>query len=182
MDEPAAGLDPRARVELKRLIRILAEEGKTILISSHILSELGEMCDTLLFIDRGKIVHHGTAESLRRTDEDFTLVDVQVTGEPRKLLEWALTAPHVKLEDERKAGARLRIDSSDPDTIAGVLRRMVNDSVPVIEFHREERNLEDAFIDILGRLESGLGAVKTSNSKPQAVEKPQSPGPEPGAN
>ncbi|HWB03659.1 MAG TPA: ABC transporter ATP-binding protein [Verrucomicrobiales bacterium] len=173
MDEPAAGLDPRARVELKRLIRILAEEGKTILISSHILSELGEMCDTLLFIDKGRIVHHGTAESLRRTDDDFTLVDVQVTGEPRKLHEWALTAAHVKLEDERKAGARLRIDSSDPDIVAGVLRRMVVEGVPVIEFHREERNLEDAFIDILGRLESGLSAVKTSNSKAQASEQPQ---------
>ena len=64
MDEPAAGLDPRARVELKNLIRILAEEGKTILISSHILTELGEMCDSLLFIDRGRIVHHGDAASL----------------------------------------------------------------------------------------------------------------------
>jgi ABC-2 type transport system ATP-binding protein len=160
MDEPAAGLDPKARVELKRLIRILAEEGKTILISSHILSELGEMCDTLLFIDKGRVVHHGTAESLRRTDEDFTMIDVQVTGEPRRLVEWALVSPHVKVEEERKAGVRLRIDSSEPDIIAGVLRRMVQEGIPVIEFHREERNLEDAFIDILGKLESGQPAVK----------------------
>jgi ABC-2 type transport system ATP-binding protein len=155
MDEPAAGLDPRARVELKRLIRILAEEGKTILISSHILSELGEMCDTLLFIDKGRIIHHDTAESLRRTDQLFTLVDVQIHGEPVRLIEWALTAPHVKVEDERKAGARLRIDSTEPEIIAGVLRRMVNDGLQVTEFHREERNLEDAFIDILGKLENG---------------------------
>ncbi len=98
MDEPAASLDPKARGELKRLIRILAEDGKTILIFSHILSELGEMCDTLLFIDKGRIVHHGTAESLRR---------------------------------------------------------MVQEGIPVLEFHREERNLEDAFIDILGKLERG---------------------------
>ena len=154
MDEPAAGLDPRARVELKRLIRILADEGKTILISSHILSELGEMCDTLLFIDKGRIIHHDTAESLRRTDEIFTLVDVQVTGEPRRLVEWALTAPHVKVEEERKHGARLRIESREPDIIAGVLRRMITEGLPVIEFHREERNLEDAFIDILGKLEN----------------------------
>jgi ABC-2 type transport system ATP-binding protein len=159
MDEPAAGLDPRARVELKRLIRILAEEGKTILISSHILSELGEMCDTLLFIDKGRIVHHGTADSLRRTADDFTLIDVQVNGAPEQLIGWALTSPHVAIADERKAGARLRIDSSDPEIIAGVLRRMIHDGIPVIEFHREERNLEDAFIDMLGRLESGKAAV-----------------------
>lgn len=155
MDEPAAGLDPRARVELKRLIRILADEGKTILISSHILSELGEMCDTLLFIDKGRIIHHDTAESLRRSNQEFTTFDVQVTGDPRRLHEWALTAPHVKVDDERKAGVRLRIDSTDPEVIAGVLRRMISDGLPVIEFHREERNLEDAFIDILGSLEKG---------------------------
>jgi len=158
MDEPAAGLDPRARVELKRLIRILAEEGKTILISSHILSELGEMCDTLLFIDKGRIIHHDTAESLRRTDQIYTLVDVQIHGEPRQLVEWALTAPHVKIEDERKSGVRLRIESTEPEIIAGVLRRMVSEGLQVIEFHREERNLEDAFIDILGKLETGTKA------------------------
>ncbi len=159
MDEPAAGLDPRARVELKRLIRLLAEEGKTILISSHILSELGEMCDTLLFIDRGRIVHHGTAESLRRSDEGFAMVEVEVASAPEKLIEWALFSPHVTVEEGRTSGARIRIGSSDPDIIAGVLRRMINDGIPVIEFRRGERNLEDAFIDILGRLESGRPAV-----------------------
>ena len=166
MDEPAAGLDPRARVELKRLIRILADEGKTILISSHILSELGEMCDTLLFIDKGRIIHHDTAESLRRTDHEFTLVDVQVAGEPQRLIEWALTAPHVKVADERKYGARIQIDSTDNEVIAGVLRRMVTEGIPVVEFHREERNLEDAFIDILGKLES---AARTPAAPPPPV-------------
>ncbi len=155
MDEPAAGLDPKARVELKRLIRILAEEGKTILISSHILSELGEMCDTLLFIDKGRVVHHGTAKSLQRTDLAITLVDVQVAHHPEKLVQWAMLAPHVKILEERKAGARLSIDSSDPDIVAGVLRRMIHDGLAVTEFHQEQQNLEDAFIDMLGRIESG---------------------------
>lgn len=155
MDEPAAGLDPKARVELKRLIRILAEEGKTILISSHILSELGEMCDSLLFVDKGRIVHYGSADDLRRTDEVYVTVDVQLADGPEKLLQWALMAPHVKIEEERKAGARLRVDSSDPAVLASVLRKMISDGLQVIEFHREERNLEDAFIDILGKIESG---------------------------
>lgn len=156
MDEPAAGLDPKARVELKRLIRILAEEGKTILISSHILSELGEMCDTLLFIDKGQIVHHGTAQSLQRAGKSVTLVDVQVVHSPEKVVQWALLAPHVKIMEERKAGARLSIDSTDPAIIAGVLQRMIADGLPVLEFHHEQQNLEDAFIDMLGRIEQGL--------------------------
>ena len=66
LDEPAAGLDPKARMEFKNLVRLLSQRGKTLFISSHILSELGEMCDTLLFIDSGKIVYHGGADQLRR--------------------------------------------------------------------------------------------------------------------
>lgn len=161
MDEPAAGLDPRARVELKRLIRILADEGKTILISSHILSELGEMCDTLLFIDKGRIVHHGSADSLTRAEREFTLVGVETSGNPAALFEWALTVPMVSLDEERRSGARLRIDSLEPDVIAGVLRKLVIDGIPITDFHREERNLEDAFIDMLGRIEKGQQAVSS---------------------
>ncbi|MFN0129801.1 MAG: ABC transporter ATP-binding protein [Verrucomicrobiales bacterium] len=153
MDEPAAGLDPRARIELKNLIRILAEEGKTILISSHILTELGEMCDSLLFIDRGRIVHHGEAAALKRGGSSQTLVTVQLDGDPAKLAQWALTAPHVTLADETKHGARLRIDTVNHDVIAGILRRMILDGLPVIDFHREEIKLEDAFIDILAQLD-----------------------------
>jgi ABC-2 type transport system ATP-binding protein len=155
LDEPAAGLDPKARVELKNLIRILAQEGKTILISSHILSELGEMCDSLLFIDKGRIVHHGDAESMVRGTETAgeTLVNVQIAGEPAKLIEWALTAPLIKVEEETKRGARLRIQSADDATLAGVLRRMIQDGLPVLDYHREERRLEDAFIDMLGQID-----------------------------
>lgn len=157
MDEPAAGLDPKARVELKQLIRILAEEGKTILISSHILSELGEMCDSLLFIDKGRIVHHGDAESMMRgtavTEE--ILVNVQVAGDPARLKEWALTAPMIEILEETKRGARLRIQSSDETIQAGVLRRMITDGLQVTDFHRENRKLEDAFIDMLGQIDKG---------------------------
>lgn len=156
MDEPAAGLDPKARVELKQLIRILAEEGKTILISSHILSELGEMCDSLLFIDQGKIVHHGDADSMiRGTVTEETQVNVQVMGEPGQLVHWALTAPLIEVIEETKRGARLRVKSKDEATLAGVLRRMITDGLQVTDFHREERRLEDAFIDMLGQIDKG---------------------------
>ena len=156
MDEPAAGLDPKARVELKSLIRILAGEGKTILISSHILSELGEMCDSLLFIDKGRIVHHGDAESMTRTSAlAETIVNVQIAGEPAKLIEWALTAPLVKVLDETKRGAKLRIESTEETVLAGTLKRMITDGLLVTDFHREERRLEDAFIDMLGQMDRG---------------------------
>ena len=157
LDEPAAGLDPKARVELKRLIRILAEEGKTILISSHILSELGEMCDSLLFIDKGRIVHHGDADSMRRdtAQAEETLVNVQIIGPPAKLIEWALTSPLVQVVEETRCGAKLSILSTDETIIASVLKRMITDGLVVTDFHREERRLEDAFIDLLGRIDEG---------------------------
>jgi ABC-2 type transport system ATP-binding protein len=193
MDEPAAGLDPRARIELKNLIRILAEEGKTILISSHILTELGEMCDSLLFIDRGRIVHHGAAAALKRGGSAETLVTVRVSGDPARLVQWALTTPQVALTDEMKQGGRLRIDSTSDDVVAGVLRRLVLDGIPVLDFHREDIKLEDAFIDMLSQLDRGqtvagpaapggpppLPPVATDDAAVPAVTEPPRFGPPP---
>ncbi|MCB1208420.1 MAG: ABC transporter ATP-binding protein [Verrucomicrobiales bacterium] len=150
MDEPAAGLDPKARIEFKNLVRILAERGKTIFISSHILSELGEMCDTLLFIDSGKLVYHGGAEDLRRGDlQQQSLLDVTVLGDAAPLISWAEMHPGWKVVDQRRNGARLTLDAMDDVTVAAGLRQMIADGIQVLEFHRVERKLEDAFVDIL---------------------------------
>src|SRR4051812_15351897 len=91
LDEPAAGLDPKARLEFKNLVRLLRDRGKTLLISSHILSELGEMCDSLLFMDRGRMVHHGDTDSLRRRDAVAAggfAISIRVHGDPAALVAW----------------------------------------------------------------------------------------------
>jgi ABC-2 type transport system ATP-binding protein len=151
MDEPAAGLDPKARVELKHLIRVLAEEGKTIFISSHILSELGEMCDDLLFMDEGRLVHQGDAESLRGHGEHAgrSFYRVHTLGGGEELANWVSMNPKVEFLETVKSGARIIIDSEDPGQAAYILARMIQDGLKVTEYHREERNLEDAFIDLL---------------------------------
>ncbi len=156
LDEPAAGLDPKARVELKHLIRVLAKEGKTIFISSHILSELGEMCDSLLFINQGRIVHHGDSESLKNATDTIggLLYDVQLAGDPQKLSDWAILQPDIEIVEARKQGARIRIEAKTPEDAANVLSRMIHEKIQIIDFHREQRNLEDAFIDILSKLEA----------------------------
>ncbi len=171
MDEPAAGLDPKARVELKHLIRVLAKEGKTIFISSHILSELGEMCDTLLFINHGRIVHHGTSESLKQGSDLLggVLYDVQVDGDPQSVSDWCVLQPHAEFLEARKQGGRIRIETNDPAKAADILARMIKDGLRIIEFHREQRNLEDAFIDILARLDSGQPAVAPPPPQPQPL-------------
>lgn len=153
LDEPAAGLDPKARLEFKQLVRLLAGEGKTIFISSHILSELAEMCDTMLFIDGGRIVHHGSAESLQRGEgNEQVLFDVHVDGEPEALARWVEMNPGVRLVDLHKRGARLSLESTEPKVLTATLRRMLNDGLPVVDFHREARRLEDAFVDILKKV------------------------------
>ncbi len=172
LDEPAAGLDPRARVELKHLIRILAEEGKTIFISSHILSELGEMCDSLLFINEGRIVHHGDSESLQLGADagGGVFYDVQVAGNPQTVADWVVLNPDVHILEARKRGARIRLASVDPEKAAEILARMIRDGLRIVEFHREQRKLEDAFIEILGRLDHG--AIPPAPPSPPPVPPP----------
>ena len=68
LDEPAAGLDPRARIELRQMIRSLADQGKTILISSHILTELAEICDVVGILERGRLLAVGTVEEIQHQE------------------------------------------------------------------------------------------------------------------
>ncbi len=154
LDEPAAGLDPKARVEFKQLVRLLAAEGKTIFISSHILSELGEMCDTLLFIDAGRIVHHGSSESLQSHEGADVVIDVQVAGTPDLVAHWAAMQPGVELVEMKRQSARLKFAAAGEAELAAQLRRMILDGVPVTDFHRESRRLEDAFVEILSKVRS----------------------------
>ncbi len=147
LDEPAAGLDPKARIEFKNLVRLLSERGKTIFISSHILSELGEMCDQLLFIDAGRIVHHGTTESLKRQNGTQSLVEIRVAGNPEALFAWIATSLDVELVDRMNHGARVRVPESIE--LASLLRRLVLDGIGVDGFFKVERRLEEAFVDML---------------------------------
>ena len=157
LDEPAAGLDPRARLEFKQLVRLLASEGKTLFVSSHILSELEEMCDELLFIDAGQLVHHGSADSLRSSPEDDVVVTVEVAGDPEALRQWVRLNPGVEAAGDTARGMRLKLAAADPVFVAGRLRAMVDAGLPVVEFRREQRRLEDAFVDVLDRREAARG-------------------------
>jgi ABC-2 type transport system ATP-binding protein len=152
LDEPAAGLDPKARMEFKNVVRLLRSRGKTLLISSHILSELGEMCDSLLFMDGGRMMHHGDTDSLRRRDAVAAgafAINIRVHGDPQALFGWLTTRPGWRVVEERRDGARAAFANSDPIALAGELRRLTADGVVVTDFHREERRLDEAFVEML---------------------------------
>src|SRR5262245_56312028 len=93
LDAPAAGLDPRARIELRELIRQLGADGKTILISSHILTELAEMCDRVGIIERGQLIATGTVDEIQHGhaapgEAIQAKLRARLVGSSEKLIEW----------------------------------------------------------------------------------------------
>lgn len=153
MDEPAAGLDPKARIEFKRLVRLLAAEKKAIIISSHILSELEDMCDSLLFINRGKIAHHGDAATLKSGGAGQYIVEIKVAGDVEALVQQISFDPELSFIERTKAGCKAQLKDPGPEGASAALRRLVQAGLAVTDFHRQEQRLEEAFIEMLRKLE-----------------------------
>ncbi|MBF0196479.1 MAG: ABC transporter ATP-binding protein [Planctomycetes bacterium] len=154
LDEPAAGLDPKARIDLKRLIRILSEEGKTLFISSHILSELEEMCDSLLFLDKGALIHHGDSHQLKRSSETHIHMDVKMSSDNEKLYAWCQEYPGVSLISEHSAGGILELDFQDPEDRTRILKAMLDADLPIVDYHEVSKRLEDVFVNMLENQEA----------------------------
>jgi ABC-2 type transport system ATP-binding protein len=162
LDEPVAGLDPKARHEFKHLIHLLRDRGKTMLISSHILSELGEMCDMLLFMDRGKVVHHGDTHALRRGDTaaEISIINIVVAGPVEPAVKWLEQRDKWTVLEELTDGVKAEFDSGDQPLLREELKRMMADDIGVVDFHREERRLEETFMEML-RAPAGAPPAKT---------------------
>lgn len=163
MDEPAAGLDPRARLELRSLLKVLADQGKAILLSSHILSELQDICDGAVIIEQGKILSAGTLEKLLKStgcqpapDADgpapspgtpaVAVVVIKLSGEAEavrlKLLEHPAVREAVIVTEKE---VRAQITATEISTVVGTLFAA---GLPVTGFSREEIGLEELFMKI----------------------------------
>ena len=149
LEEPASGLDPRARVEMKEILKALGDMGKTILISSHILPELAEMCGRIGIIDHGKMVTQGTvAEILHRMTKKriFRLKVLDQTEQAAKVAsEFSLVTDLVEGEKELRFGL-----DGEAAAQAQLLRAMIEQNVPVTEFREMEGNLEEIFMAVTG--------------------------------
>ena len=159
LDEPAAGLDPKARIEFKNLVFLLKKKGKTLLISSHILSELGEMCDKLIFMDAGRLIHEGDKELILSTPIQGESsvgwpfeIDI-AQSDPSALVSWLELRPGWQIREQRQHGVLATFSSNAPEKIAAELRSMCQE-LPICSFHPSERRLEEAFIDLLKHQES----------------------------
>ncbi|MGB7342655.1 MAG: ABC transporter ATP-binding protein [Pirellulaceae bacterium] len=151
LDEPAAGLDPRARIELRHIIRALAAEGKTILVSSHILTELAEMCDRVGILEQGQLLATGTVDEIRQTLRKKHEIVVRVTGSCEKAQQVLSHNDSVKDLVANDAGGyglmRFVIQGNESDQIA-ILRQLIHENVEVLEYSRRDESLEDVFLQV----------------------------------
>ena len=145
LDEPASGLDPRARVEVKALLKELRRMGKTILISSHILTELADCCTSIGIIERGKLLMHGPIEDVYRRIRGNQIIDARMGTNLDKGL--SIIRSNSEVRDIQVDGERVTIEfaSSDYNT-AEMLRELVTNEVEVKSFADKEPTLEDVFM------------------------------------
>ncbi len=145
LDEPASGLDPRARVELRELVRKLADTGKGVLISSHILSELSEICDGVVLIERGRVVREGQVESLSQDLSRHELLFVRGLYPPEQL-ELALAEESRVLSTRPERGGFVIEFDGEEEQISALLQRLVERGLQPVEFHWQRIDLEELFL------------------------------------
>jgi ABC-2 type transport system ATP-binding protein len=156
LDEPAAGLDPRARIEFKELVHELRRMGKTLVISSHILSEVGEMCNTIGIIERGKLLYAGPIEEARRRlgEQQGRVVRIRVVEEGEDgrsagaLLDRFRGHPDVAAIKPGLPGevfVRMRDGVADPSFLAADVLRA---GLKLVHFSEDEASLEEIFLHV----------------------------------
>jgi ABC-2 type transport system ATP-binding protein len=147
LDEPANGLDPRARIELRQLIRQLAAEGTTILVSSHILTELAEMCDQVGIIERGQLLAVGSMEEIHRSLQGTLRVRMCVLDRVDALCDLLSQRADVSCIQREGRWVQLELDGDDA-TQAALLRTVIEADFAVLEFAAHRESLEDVFMKI----------------------------------
>ncbi len=159
MDEPAAGLDPRARLELRSLLKILSEQGKAILLSSHILSELQDICDGAVIIEKGRILSAGTLNELlvqannisagaESTAGDVLHLAIRCSGRGEEIRLKLLEHPAVK-EVQLIDGKEIRaVFSGKEEEVAPIMASLFAAGLPVTGFALHEMGLEELFMKI----------------------------------
>lgn len=149
LDEPASGLDPRARVEMRDIIRHLKEMGKTILISSHILPELAEMCDEIGVIDQGKLIAHGNVATIQSQLQGDKHIIIKVLNEFEKTVRFLEEDPFVSSIEVMKDTNEITFAyKGTPEDQMNLLRKAMLSEIPIYALIEEEKDLEDVFMAI----------------------------------
>lgn len=149
LDEPASGLDPRARMEMKNILKALSDEGKTIIISSHILPELDQMCSHIGIMEKGRMIVNGTVEEIADMLSSKRMVEVSVLDNNEglfRLLNLNEYCAEIKLTE---AGASFAFKGDDAD-LAALLGSIIKEGIHVISFEKKKYDLENVFMRVTG--------------------------------
>ena len=152
MDEPTSGLDPRTRFEFKELIRDLHDAGKTLLVSSHILSELSQMCTDIGILENGRMIMSGGMEDIMARIESSNPIRITVMNGVRDAMAIMKRNPSVKTISVSGNRFLLNFDGTREDE-AALLEQLISSDIPVREFVREPGSLESYFMQITGHTE-----------------------------
>jgi ABC-2 type transport system ATP-binding protein len=150
LDEPASGVDPQGRIDLKSILKRLASDGKTILISSHILAEMNEFCTSVAIMERGRLVESGRIEDVNaRIMGDSALV-IEILGDPEACLRMLSDDPRAGTVRHDHGSLVLRYPGG-PEEASELLARLVSAGVRVVSFARRKDNLEELFLKVGAR-------------------------------
>lgn len=147
LDEPSAGLDPKARVELRDILKKISATGRTIVISSHILMELSDLCNTIGIMQKGVMVESGSIEEITRKVQPKIVLRLEALGDKNKLAELVRTMPDV-LGVTAKDNFLEIVFSGSRDAIPLLLKKLVDSGVQVSSFYEYKQNLEELFMSL----------------------------------
>jgi ABC-2 type transport system ATP-binding protein len=150
LDEPASGLDPRARIEIRELLVEMAAMGKTIFFSSHILADVAEICTHLGIIESGEMVAQGTVEEIRRQlmpTREITITLLDRVDEAKEALALVDGVTEIRDLPDDHGRKRIRVDFGGDDTgVSDLLQALSSRGIPVVNFSEETRDLEAVFM------------------------------------
>lgn len=149
LDEPSSGLDPRARVEMKELLKNLHSMGKTIVISSHILSELSEMCNSIGIMNRGQLVRAGLIEDIMQQVAGGKRINIHVVSDMEPAVRIMREQAGVAVESVRENELIISHGGTDEE-ICALIAQLIQNGVILTGFHREEGSLESLFMQLTG--------------------------------
>ena len=156
MDEPASGLDPRARIEMRELLKELSRMGKTILISSHILHELAELCNTVGIIEQGELIYQGSVKGIMAKARSGFIVHIGLEANAPSAAQYLAEVPGVEHVDVRTTDRGdiidLKIAANNGLPISDIPNRLIAQGFRIFMLEEEKVNLETAFM----RLTQGL--------------------------
>ncbi|MGL4594065.1 MAG: ATP-binding cassette domain-containing protein [Thermoguttaceae bacterium] len=153
LDEPASGLDPRARIEMRELLKKLGGRGKTIMVSSHILPELADICNKVGIIERGELIVNASVSEVMRRVRDHLLINIDLIGDVESAAKILEESPSVERVEIAQIGERpiLRVSLNKDrglDDYADLPTILIDHGFKIRSFKEDEINLETAFMTL----------------------------------